>query len=202
MSARSQTPAIPAGVDAYGIADAADAVGVGGCIEGLVPQTVTDRFVGFARTGTLRYLPWRDVPLVEYGGWKLHSSAEPGDVTILDGGGLPLTMMGGLAATNLKRRGAVGAVVNGFVRDIEEIEELSFPVFARDVGITTAAGHAYVTDVGKTVSIQGIEIATGDLVAGCRGGLVVVPRSHALAVLQQAVRGSPKTKALSREVRA
>src|SRR5690625_1749228 len=109
-----------------------------------------------------------------------------GQVLVLDGGGRPLTAMGDLAIAMLKRQGAVAAVVNARIRDSEAIENMGFPVFARATGIPTLAGHARITDIGESVQIEGVEFSTGDLIAGCRGGLFVAPASEADAIAEQA----------------
>ena len=114
--------------------------------------------------------------------------AAQGDVIVLDGGGLLMSAMGELAFAHLVRQGAQGVVLNGCVRDVEQLEQmdLALPVFALGTAIQTVAGHARILDVGATVYIQGIRIDAGDLVAGCRGGVVVVPWADRAAVLEQA----------------
>jgi 4-hydroxy-4-methyl-2-oxoglutarate aldolase len=96
--------------------------------------------------------------------------------------------MGELAFAHLVRRGAVGVVLNGCVRDVEQLEGLDLPlaVFALGTAISTVAGFARIIDVGSTVYIGGIRIETGDLVAGCRGGVVAAPWADRARILAQA----------------
>lgn len=176
------------GIDAYTLADGARRCGLGGVIHELRPQTRASVFVGRAVTARIQHEPNRDVPVKDYGGWKLHDRAGAGDVAVLDGSGLYLTAMGALAITNLKRRGAAAAVVNACVRDVEEMDDLGLPVFAVGTGITTVAGHGFVTDLEMPVTIHGVRIATGDLIAGCRGGIVVVPWDERERVLAETLR--------------
>lgn len=174
-----------AGMDAYTLADAARKEGAGNVVHFLGPQTSASVFVGTAVTARLVHRPNEEIPLKDYGGWRLHDSVGPGDVAVLDAGGLPLTVMGALAVANMMRRGAAAAVVNGCVRDVEEMDD-GFPVFARGVAITTAAGHAFVTGAGEPVAIGGTRIQTGDIVAGCRGGIVVIARSRIEQIIDRA----------------
>ena len=175
-------------IDAYTLADAARRRGVGGVIHALKPQTARSRFVGRALTARVRYEPNRDIPLKDYGAGPLLDRAGAGDVLVLDGGGLFLTMLGDLAVARLARCGAAAAVVNGCVRDVEEMEEDDLPVFAIATAITTIAGHGYVADIGEPLNIQGVRISSGDLVAGCRGGIVAVEWSERVDVHQEALR--------------
>lgn len=175
------------GIDAYTIADAARRIGTGGVIHKLRPQTTLTTLLGRALTARVQYEPNKDIPLKDYGAGPLFDRAAPNDVIILDGGGTFLTALGDLASIILKRRGAVGAVVNACVRDIESMEK-EFPVFAIETAITTIAGHGFITGIGEPVHIDGVSIATGDLVAGCRGGIAAVPWAMAGTVLKAALR--------------
>lgn len=188
MAAEDDTLAALRQHDGYTLGDSARRARTGGILTGLLPQTGRSAFVGRALTARIHYEPHRDIPLKDYGGAQLREQARPGDVIVLDGGGLLMSAMGELAFAHLVRQGAQGVVLNGCVRDVEQLEQmdLALPVFALGTAIQTVAGHARILDVGATVYIQGIRIDAGDLVAGCRGGVVVVPWADRAAVLEQA----------------
>ena len=174
-------------MDAYTLADGARRAGVGAVLSNLRPQTSASQFVGRALTARIHHEPNGSIPLEEYGTGNLIAAAGQDDVIILDAGGVMLTVMGDLAIHALKRAGAAAAVLNACARDIEEIESIGFPVFAIGSAITTIAGRAKITDIGKPVTIDGISVATGDLIAGCRGGIVVVPwQDHEKALFEAA----------------
>ena len=177
-----------ASIDAYTLGDGVRRAGTGGILHGLRPQVGATRFIGRALTARIRHEPHRDIAVRDYGGAALRDRAQPGDVVVLDGGGLPLTAMGALAYAVLSRHKAAAAVVNACVRDLEQMEDMAtgLPVFALGAGITSVAGHGYITDIGEPVHIDGIRIATGDLLAGCRGGIVVIPWADRGAVLKVA----------------
>jgi 4-hydroxy-4-methyl-2-oxoglutarate aldolase len=89
----------------------------------------------------------------------------------------------GLITTHAARAGGfTGLVIDGGVRDTEEIEALGFPVFARGRCIrgTSKTG---VGVLNEPISIGGQIVRPGDLVLGDRDGLVVVPRQDAAKVL-------------------
>lgn len=175
-------------IDAYTLGDGARRAGTGGILHSLKPMTSRSAFVGRALTARICHEQHKQIPLKDYGAAQMRERVQPGDVLIVDGGGLMLSMMGDLAFSNLVLRGAAGAVVNGGVRDVEQLDEqqLPLPVFALGAAITTVAGNARVVDVGEPIYLSGVRIATGDLVAGCKGGLVIVPWADRLAVLEQA----------------
>jgi regulator of RNase E activity RraA len=186
MSMTSQLDPRFLSLDAYTIADAARRRGMGGVIHSLTPQNDASRFVGRALTARVQLEPHKDVPLSQYGAGAFLDRVSEGDVVFLDGGGHFLSALGDLAATIIQRRGGVAAVVNAAVRDIEDINP-QFPMFAVGVAISSIAAHGFVTGIGEPVFIAGVRIDTGDLVAGCRGGIVTVPWSDRDAVLQEAL---------------
>ena len=171
-------------IDAYTLGDAARRRGTGGVISRLKPQTAGTSFVGRALTARVLFEPHRDIPVAEYGAGKLLDQIKPGDVVVLDGGGVALTVWGDLATAILQARGGAAAVINAYVRDIEVIDP-EFPLFATGVGIASVAGHGVVADVGQPIELEGIRIRTGDLIAGCAGGIVSVPWQDRIEVLEQ-----------------
>lgn len=176
--------------DAYTLGDAARRAMTGGILQQLKPQSADTTFVGRALTARLCYEQNKKIPLNEYGAAQLREHVQPGDVIVLDAGGLMMSAMGELAFAHLVSRGAAGAVVNGCVRDVEQLEEmaLGLPVFALGTAIPTVAGSARIVDIGCTLYLSGVRIDTGDLVAGCRGGVVVVPWQDQSAVFDEAQR--------------
>jgi regulator of RNase E activity RraA len=80
--------------------------------------------------------------------------------------------------------GAVGVVTDGGVRDLDEVHEMGFQFFARDVIVS----HAYVhlTGVGRPVQIDGLEIHPGDLLHGDKHGVMQIPHEIAPKVPETA----------------
>jgi regulator of RNase E activity RraA len=73
-------------------------------------------------------------------------------------------------------------VIDGGVRDLREIKEIEFPVFARS--ITPAAGGIFWPgSINTTVTCGGVTVNAGDIVVGDEDGVVVVPKQHADAIL-------------------
>lgn len=184
-------PAIEAfrNIDAYTLGDAARRAGTGAVLHQLKPQTAHTTFVGRALTARIHHEPHKHIPLNGYGSAQMRAHVRPGDVVVIDGGGLMLTAMGELAFADLVSRGAAAAVVNACVRDLEQAANLGLelPVFSVGVAITSAGGTSRIIDIGAPVYLSGVRIETGDLVAGCRGGLVIVPWTERAAVLDQAL---------------
>ena len=83
------------------------------------------------------------------------------------------SLWGEVNATIFKALGCVGAITNGCVRDLKEARELGFQFFARGPGVS----HAYVRVVaaGEEVSVGGLSVRPGDLLAADQHGVLSIP---------------------------
>ncbi len=97
-----------------------------------------------------------------------------------------VALWGGLMAVAAATRGLAGAVLDGGVRDVEEIRQLGFPVFSRTVVPSTSVGRLVTVAREIPVSCGGVLVNPGDIVVGDSDGVVVVPRAAAAEVLAAA----------------
>jgi len=95
--------------------------------------------------------------------------------------------LGGLMVTAAVVRGLAGAVLDGGVRDVEEIRQLGLPVFARSVVPATTVGRYATLARDLPVPCGGVLVRPGDILVGDTDGVVVVPREHASQVLAVAL---------------
>jgi 4-hydroxy-4-methyl-2-oxoglutarate aldolase len=92
---------------------------------------------------------------------------------------------GEIMALGCQVKGIAGLVIDGSVRDAEEIEEMKFPVFccALNPGGT-------VKETAKETNIPihcgNMLVKPGDIIIGDRDGVVVVPSEKAVEVLEHA----------------
>lgn len=106
-------------------------------------------------------------------------AAASGDVVVVANSGHPVSSWGGTASFAAKTKGIAGLIVDGGVRDREEMIEHGFPVFARHVVPTTGRTRIRVTEIGGTVTVSGIKVETGDIIVADGTGIVVVPAGKA-----------------------
>jgi regulator of RNase E activity RraA len=111
--------------------------------------------------------------------------APPGSVMVeVLEDGLDTAGVGNLMATTAKVRGLAGMVIDGGARDIEELEEIGFPVWSRSQTPATSVGR-YVP-VAKNVPVMcgGVLVHPGDWIVADRTGVVVVPTASVPEVLK------------------
>jgi 4-hydroxy-4-methyl-2-oxoglutarate aldolase len=100
----------------------------------------------------------------------------PGEIYIATGSSLRYALWGELMSTRATHLRAAGAVLDGYVRDSNGIEELNFPTFCRGVYAQDQGPRGKVIDYRVPIEIEGIRVRPGDLLFGDREGVLVIPR--------------------------
>ncbi len=112
------------------------------------------------------------------------AAIEPGDVLVLTmPHPRPIALLGDLLATQAARQGAVAILVDGAVRDREELAAMEIPVWSRHVRARGATKeHRGAVDV--PVTMGGTTINPGDVVVLDADGAVAVERGRLDEVLE------------------
>ncbi|MCI3272071.1 RraA family protein [Streptomyces cylindrosporus] len=111
--------------------------------------------------------------------------AAPGSVVVAESGDLDWALAGGNVCAVAQRRGVAGFVLDGLIRDLAEVREMRFPVFARGV-IPIPGAKAAVAPLGEPVTCGGVRVEAGDVVVADEEGVVVVPAARRDEVLTAA----------------
>ena len=100
--------------------------------------------------------------------------APAGAVVVCDAqGDLSWGYFGELMATDAQNRGLAGLVIDGSVRDIDDIQRLGFPVYARGVAPAQAKKEV-IGSAGDLIRLLGHDVSTGDQVVADRDGIALV----------------------------
>lgn len=112
--------------------------------------------------------------------------AQPGDVIVVDAGNSPVAVWGELASHSAMNMGVRGIVIDGAIRDIDDIKKIGFPAFARSVVPCAGEPKGY-GGIGMEVNIGGQIVRTGDWIVGDECGLMVIPKEVAVEVANRTV---------------
>lgn len=110
-------------------------------------------------------------------------AAAGGDVIVVDNAGHRVSTWGGMASYAASLKGVAGLLVDGAVRDLEEIVEFRFPIFARHLTPTTGKTRLRVEAINTRISVDGVVVNPGDIIVGDGTGVVRVPADKAAETL-------------------
>ena len=112
----------------------------------------------------------------------------PGDVIVAATDAyMGCALIGDLVLGMARNCGAVAFVTDGLARDLDGLEAVGIPVFCRGISPNSPARNG-PGKAGLPVNLGGVTVASGDLVAGDRDGVVVVPRARIEEVTQALAR--------------
>ena len=112
--------------------------------------------------------------------------AMAGDIIVIDGKGYAdKSIWGGIQTEVSKDRGIEGVVIDGSIRDIQDVKKLQYPVFCS--GVTSAGPHkGWGDSINVPIQCGGVPVHPGDIIVGDDDGVVVVPLKDANEVLEKA----------------
>jgi 4-hydroxy-4-methyl-2-oxoglutarate aldolase len=114
------------------------------------------------------------------------AEAKPGEVLVVTmPEPRPVALVGELLATQAQARGVAALLVDAAVRDLEELQELGLPIWARFVRVR-GAGKDVPGSIGELVEVGGAPIRQGDAVVLDADGAVVVEHERVAEVLAAA----------------
>ncbi|MYZ35213.1 MULTISPECIES: 4-carboxy-4-hydroxy-2-oxoadipate aldolase/oxaloacetate decarboxylase [unclassified Streptomyces] len=110
--------------------------------------------------------------------------ASPGDVLVVDGQREECGYWGEVLTAAAQARGVVGLVIDGGVRDVDQLRERGFPVFSSSIAVRTTVKNDTGT-VGDPIALGTAAVSRGDLVVADTDGVVVIPRASVASVLER-----------------
>ena len=174
-------------------ANLSDALHRGGVLQGINPLFRGIHMVG--RALTVRTYP---------GDWakpvRAIDMAEPGDVLVIDSGGVGPAIWGELATNSAIQRGLGGVVIDGALRDSDDIVDLKFPAFSRLI-MPNAGEPKGFGEIGVPVIVGNQRVETGDWVLGDGDGVVVLPRSIAVEYANRSMDVLERENRIREEIR-
>jgi 3-hexulose-6-phosphate synthase/6-phospho-3-hexuloisomerase len=126
--------------------------------------------------------------------------AGPGDVLVIYNGSRYIAPWGGLATLSCKMRGIEGVVIDGAVRDVDEIRAMNYPIFASST--TPAAGEPKgMGEINSEINCGGQMVKPGDYIVGDDSGVVVIPKERAYEIARRAKEVEKNESRMYEEIR-
>ena len=180
------------------VRDGMDALGYFhyGSLDSSIRPLWRTRAFGIAKT--VRYLPYRGpVPQMsarEYRDewtpmyyekicpYPWTNEIEEGDFIVLDLSGLNVGLIGSCNGLSIFADGARGFVINGRVRDTDELIFEHVPVWSNNIGQTMVQARLQYDAHNIPISVGGVQVRPGDMVVADGDGVIIIPREIARGV--------------------
>jgi 3-hexulose-6-phosphate synthase/6-phospho-3-hexuloisomerase len=113
--------------------------------------------------------------------------AVKGDVIVINNdGGTHVAPWGELATISSMNKGIAGVVIDGAVRDVDDIRRMGFPVFARAI-VPNAGEPKGFGEINSECTCGGQRVLPGDWIVGDESGVVIIPRERAYEIARRAL---------------
>jgi len=134
---------------------------------------------------------WKDCPILSGPAFTVqlaagdnlmfHSAlyeAPKGSVIVADAVDCEFAIAGGNVCAIAQKRGIAGFIIDGVIRDIGEIKEMKFPVFARGV-VPVPGKKDFISPLNVPIQCGGANVNAGDIIVADEDGVVVLPADKA-----------------------
>ena len=124
--------------------------------------------------------------------------APKGSILVVDAGDDSHAVAGGNVCAIAQKRGIVGMIIDGVIRDIGEIRATQFPVYAR--GIVAKPGiKQYISPLNQTIMCGSVNVNPNDIVVADEEGIAIIPSEQQYSAFQIAKQRTEKDAATSLE---
>jgi len=127
--------------------------------------------------------------------------AAPGNVIVINNDGAThIAPWGELATMSCIRKGIAGVVIDGAVRDVDDIRKTGFPVFAKAT-VPNAGEPKGFGEINAEIRCAGQFVNPGDWIIGDESGVVVVPQERAFEIARRALEVKKNEERIREEIR-
>jgi 3-hexulose-6-phosphate synthase/6-phospho-3-hexuloisomerase len=171
-----------------------DAMHKHGAMQGIRPIKLGFHMVGKALTVKTMDGDWaKPIEAID--------KAEKGDVIVVDVNGGKTAIWGELATWSAKLKGLAGVVIDGAVRDVDDIVKMDFPVFCRYISPNAGEPKGF-GEIGAEINCGNQVVQTGDWIIGDDSGVVVVPQEIAQEIANRALDVKEQENRIREEIKA
>jgi len=169
------------------IADAIEEVtGARGWMSADMKPIFPSRIVGRAVTVLMRPLLNNDTKHYPNKALEVLDEAPEGSILIYEmQDSIDIAAIGDLMGATAKIRGIKGAVIDGAVRDINQLKKINFPVWSRRVTPATLVGRMVAVEKQVQVKCGDVNVIPGDYVVCDLDGVVIIPEKEISKIIEK-----------------
>jgi len=164
-------------------------------LSGIVPVTQWPKMKMVGEAFTVRTCPGDWAKPVE-----AIDLAQPGQVIVINAGGVPPAVWGDLATNSSVVRKLAGVIIDGAIRDVSEIRKLKFPAYSRQICPQAGEPKGF-GEIGVPVYVGERKVFPGDWIIGDEDGVMVIPKKEAIEFANRAMDVLEKENRLRAEIR-
>lgn len=126
--------------------------------------------------------------------------AKEGNVIVIDAAAGKIAVWGELASWSCAMKKISGVVIDGAVRDVDDIVKMDFPVFAKNIASNAGEPKGY-GEIGVEIVCGGQKVRNDDWVIGDDSGVVIVPKESAVEIGNRALDVMEKENRIREEIK-
>ncbi|MCP1663064.1 3-hexulose-6-phosphate synthase/6-phospho-3-hexuloisomerase [Methanocalculus sp. AMF5] len=171
-----------------------DAMHRKGAMSGLTRYAGTGKMIGQAVTVQTFAGDWaKPVEAID--------TADPGDVIVINNSrDRTIAPWGELATLSCQNKGISGVIIDGAVRDLDDILDMTTPLYAT-ASVPNAGEPKGFGEINAEIRCCGQVVRAGDWIIGDASGVVVIPKEHAYEISRRAVLVARTEERLREEIR-
>lgn len=172
-------------LDTAAVSDALDSLYIMGGLLGIKPQVSGKQIAGPAFTVQYEACTPEKNRFMNAGNYI--DQVPVGSIIVVDNGGrLDCTSWGNILTTKALQKQIEGSVIYGSARDIADIRQMDYPLFASNIFMVSGKNRARVKAVQCALDIHGVTVCPGDWVFGDDNGVVIIPKEQLEEVIRRA----------------
>lgn len=191
---RDQTEEIRSMLEEASSSNVSDAMHRKGAMSGLKRYSGTGKMIGRAITVQTFAGDWaKPVEAIDL--------ASPGDVIVINNSrDTTIAPWGELATLSCQNKGVAGVIIDGAVRDLDDILEMTIPLYAT-AAVPNAGEPKGFGEINAEIVCCGQQVRPGDWIIGDASGVVVLPKERAYEISRRAVLVARTEERLREEIR-
>jgi 3-hexulose-6-phosphate synthase/6-phospho-3-hexuloisomerase len=121
-------------------------------------------------------------------------------IVINNDGATHIAPWGELATLSCLKKGISGVVIDGAVRDVDDIRAMKFPLFAKAI-VPNAGEPKGFGEINAEIQCGGQSVCPGDWIVGDESGVVVIPSVRAYEIARRALEVRKNEERIREEIR-